>query len=295
MLALKRANIPVERYVSYEIDKYANFVTAKNFPEIVQHGDVTGADFTQYKGFDLVMGGFPCQDLSIAKREREGLQGKRSGLFWELVRAIKEVQPKYFLVENVASMSKDAKDFITATLGVEPILINSALVSAQQRKRLYWTNIPNVVQPQDRGIVLQDILESGVSYTDRAYCLTASYQAEILWNSLAFKQRSMIAEPVRVGQIGNGACGYRIYDVNGKSITLLTSRGGGIASTGLYKINLPDGQYYVRKLTPIECERLQTIPDNFTEGLSNTQRYKCLGNGWTVDVIAHILNAIKGE
>ena len=293
MLALERAGIFVSEYVSYEIDKYANQITAKNYPKIKQHGDVIGADFTKYKGFDIVMGGFPCQDLSIAKREREGLEGKRSRLFWELVRAIHEVQPKYFLVENNYGMPKDAQRVITETLGVAPIMINSALVSAQTRKRLYWTNIPNVTQPTDKNIILKDILESEIGAADKAYCITASYKTGVsLPHVLVRHARTFITQPIRIGQIGNGGMAQRIYSVSGKSVALKGNGGGQGANTGLYKINLPDGDYVIRKLTPIECERLQTLPDNFTEGISNTQRYKTIGNGWTADVIAHILSHI---
>ena len=309
MLALQRANIHVEKYISYEIDKYANIITAKNYPEIQLNGDVTTADFTQYKGFDIVMGGFPCQDLSIGKREREGLKGKRSGLFRELVRAINEVQPKYFLVENNYGMPKEDQAIITETLGVEPIMINSALLSAQSRKRLYWTNIPNVTQPKDTHIMLKDILQSGgaISDTDMPICITQRGRytptgkpeqriepmTDNKTNALTTVQKdNMILRPIRIGAIGKGGQAQRVYSISGKSVSIKSGGGGQGANTGLYKINLPDGDYTIRKLTPIECERLQTLPDNFTEGISNTQRYKTIGNGWTVDVIAHILRHI---
>lgn len=148
-LALERAGIPVERYVAYEIDENAIKVSKANWNDIEYYGDVTVADFSQYKGFDAIIGGFPCQDLSINKRNRKGLEGNRSGLFWHLVRAIEEVNPKYFLVENNYKMPQKDQDIITKTLGVEPILIYSGKVSAQSRYRLYWTNIPNVQQPEE--------------------------------------------------------------------------------------------------------------------------------------------------
>ena len=172
-------------------------------------------------------------------------------------------------------------------------MINSALVSAQQRKRCYWTNIPGVCQPKDKGILLKDILESGVAWQDKSYCMSASYDRAVFWNTMQRSQRSMIAEPVRIGQYGNGGQGQHIYSVRGKSVTLSANGGGQGAKTGLYKIDLPDGDYIIRKLTPVEAERLQTLPDNYTEGISKTQRYKCIGNGWTVDVIAHILKGLK--
>ena len=146
MLALKRAGIPVKRYVAYEIEKNAIKISQKNYPQIEQCGDVRTADFSQYEGFDLLIGGSPCQDLSNYKYDRgevKGLDGEKSGLFYYYVKALKEVKPKYFLLENVASMEKKWADVISEELGVEPIMINSALVCAAERKRLYWTNIPN--------------------------------------------------------------------------------------------------------------------------------------------------------
>ena len=294
MVALERAGIPVERYVAYEIDKYAIQISKKNYPHIEHCGDVTTADFTQYKDFDLLIGGSPCTYWSIAKNGREttpdGMGGK---LFMEFVRALRESECRYFLYENNNSIHQNIKDFISEQMGVQSIMINSALVSAQQRKRCYWTNIPGICQPEDKGILLKDILESGISWQDKSYCMTASYNGAVFWNTMQRSQRSMIAEPIRIGQYGNGGQGQRIYSVRGKSVTLSANGGGQGAKTGLYKIDLPDGDYIIRKLTPVEAERLQTLPDNYTEGISKTQRYKCIGNGWTVDVIAHILTGIK--
>lgn len=300
MLALKRANIHVSEYIAYEIDKYAIEISKKNFQVLKHMGNVINADFSLYKGFDLLIGGSPCQDLSIAKTNRQGLLGSRSSLFFEYVRALNEIKPKYFLFENVASMSKKNKDIISNCLGVQPIMINSALVSAQQRKRLYWTNIPNITQPKDKNILLKDILESGLPYQDKSYCLKARYQGAHFLHDFPRKQNTMVAEtdsmclkPIRIGDIGNSKSQANRVSVKGKSICLSANGGGIGAKTGLYKIDLPDGDYYIRKLTPIECERLQTLPDNYTRGISDTQRYKCIGNGWTVDVIAHILKEVK--
>ena len=388
MAALERAGIPVESYDAFEIDKYAIQVSQKNYPQIIHHGDVFGGSYSNFKGYDLLIGGSPCTYWSIAKTGREvtpnGMGGK---LFMEYVRALRESGCRYFLYENNNSIHQNIKDFISEQLGVKPIMINSALVSAQQRKRCYWTNIPNVSQPADKGILLKDILESGIAWQDKSYCMTASYDGAVFWNTMQRSQRSMIAEPVgvaqrgryiqsgkrsgkciggteqfiearkdgksnclttvqkdsmvaepipfntyngegeksrtfmagyykygeatiiknkgfkggttaiaqpvRVGEYGKGSQGQRIYSVRGKSVTLSANGGGQGAKTGLYKIDLPDGDYIVRKLTPVEAERLQTLPDNYTEGISNTQRYKCIGNGWTVDVIAHILNGLK--
>lgn len=289
MVALERAGIPVDRYVAYEIDKYAIKVSQKNYPQIEHCGDVTTADFTKHKGFDLLIGGSPCQSWSIAKKNREvtpdGIGGQ---LFMHYARALKESGCKYFLYENNYSIHKDIKAFISEQLGVEPIMINSALVSAQQRKRCYWTNIPNITQPQDKGILLKDIIESGIAWQDKSYAYTTRCQGATFEDTLKRHRHTMIAEPVRVGQYGMGGQGQRIYSVSGKSVCLSANGCGAGAKTGLYKIDLPDGDYIFRKLTPVEAERAQTLPDNYTEGISNTQRYKCVGNGWTVDVIAHI-------
>lgn len=276
-LALERAGIPVERYVAYEIEPNAIKVSKANWNDIEHCGDVTVADFRQYKGFDAIIGGFPCQDLSINKRDRKGLEGNRSGLFWHLVRAIEEVKPKYFLVENNYKMPQKDQDIITKTLGVEPILIYSGKVSAQSRYRLYWTNIPNVQQPEDLHIYLKDIVER------------SEVKEKDLTNLTRFNNKTYTNydRPARIGTIGKGGQGERVYSVEGKSVTLTANGGGRGAKGGLYLI---DGT--VRKPTPIECERLQTLPDNYTAGLSDNERRKVIGNGWTVDVIAHILRNI---
>lgn len=350
MVALERAGIPVKKYVAYEIDQYATQISKKNYPDIRHHGDVFKGDFTKYKGCDLLIGGSPCTFWSIAKREREitpdGIGGQ---LFIQYVRALHESGAKYFLYENNFSIHKDIKAFISEQLGVQPIMINSALVSAQQRKRCYWTNIPGVTQPEDRGILLKDILEGAVGWQDKSYCMTANYykvgntsvsvthdiekhirtrvaepvpsvntdvpvnpmpdgksrtlKAQYSHTSMANFVRddnlaaSGAATPIRIGNIGKTTGqANRVYSVRGKSVVCLQSQAGGSgAKTGLYKIDLPDGDYIIRKLTPVEAERLQTLPDNYTEGISNSQRYKCIGNGWTVDVIAHILSFLKED
>lgn len=295
-LALERANLPVEKYDAFEIDRYAIAVSQNNYPDIVQHGDVFNGNFKQFKGYDLLLGGSPCTYWSVAKKERETTaDGEGFRLFMEYVRALEASECRYFLYENNFSIHQNIKDEISEKLGVQPIMINSALLSAQNRKRCYWTNIPNVSQPQDKGILLADILESGVAWQDKSYCMTASYDGAIFSNTLKRKQRTMIAEPVRIGHYGKGGQGQRIYSVYGKSVTLSANGGGQGAKTGLYKIDLPNGDYIIRKLTPVEAERLQTLPDNYTAGISNTQRYKCIGNGWTVDVIANILGGLSNE
>ena len=308
--ALNKAGIQVDTYYASEIDKYAMSIASKNHPDIIQLGDVNNIDFTQFIGkVDLIMGGSPCQDLSISKRDRKGLEGQRSGLFYRYLKAIEIIKPKYFLLENVASMKKEDKNKITELLGVEPILINSALVSAQQQKRLYWTNIPNIIQPKDKGIVLKDILLSGlgVGVENKGYKLCGPQDKSCCLMARDYKgfgnqQMTGVLEPIRLGELANLTKGQanRIYSIEGKSVCLNANGCGGGAKTGLYKIDLPDGNYIVRKLEPIECERLQTLPDNYTAygiggKISNTQRYKCIGNGWTVDVIAHIFGFLKQE
>lgn len=357
-VALDRAGIPVEAYYASEIDKKAIAISVKNYPDIVQVGSVENYYYRcnpeacicwneeehnlQTQKIDLLIGGSPCQDLSIAKKNRKGLDGERSGLFWEYVRILKEVKPKYFILENVNSMPKEAKQLITETLGVEPIMINAALVSAQNRKRLFWTNIPNVTQPEDRGILLKDILEENV---DEKYnvkgCASRTFprnpngekrtkQIEVRKDEKANAMTSVSGDSmIRIGQIGKGGQGDRIYSPEGKSVGLSALGGGRGAKTGLYRIEKePHGtalDYYndtivpngkakilgtnpqsttavagqlvndnsiIRKLTPVECERLQSLPDNYTESISNSQRYKCLGNAFNVDVVAHILSFI---
>lgn len=310
MAALDRAGIHVGSYSAYEIDKYAITVSAKNYPKVKHCGNVFDGDFKKHKNCDLLIGGSPCTYWSVAKKDRETTSdGEGFRLFMQYVRALDESCPKYFLYENNDSIHKNIKTEISRILGIQPIMINSALVSAQQRKRCYWTNIPNVTLPEDKRIFLKDIIESGIPWQDKSYCMTATYDGAVFRNTLERKQRTMIAEPVvindtngkatmvavpvRIGQIGNGGQGQRIYSVYGKSVTLSANGGGPGAKTGLYKIDLPDGDYIIRKLYPVEAERLQTLPDNYTKGISNTQRYKCIGNGWTVDVIAHILGFIS--
>ena len=272
-LALVRAGHTYDNYYASEVDKYAIKTTLKNFPQTIQQGDIKSVWSRNLPQIDLIMGGSPCQDLSIAGK-RAGLSGERSGLFWHFVRLVRTCKPKYFLLENVASMTKENRDIISEALGVEPILINSALVSAQQRKRLYWTNIPNITQPQDRGILLKDILEDGLPMEDKVYALTARYSGYSFPHDFEKKKKS--------GVLKSRCLTATFYIENLKSL-LKRKKYGLIAE-------FKDG---IRKLAPIECERLQTLPDNYTEGVSNTQRYKAIGNGWTVDVIAHIFSFIK--
>lgn len=294
-VALRNLGITDLNYYSSEIDKYAIQVTQRNFPETIQLGNVYDIDYSKLPKIDLVLGGSPCTHWSIAKRDRETTSsGIGFDLFMQYVKAVRTLKPKYFLYENNFSIHKDIKDAISKELQVEPIVINSALVSAQQRKRCYWTNIPNVTQPEDKNILLSDILDDAITYQDKSYCLTSSYNGAILWNTLERKQRSMAFIPVRIGHFGKAGQAQRIYSVHGKSVNIVGNGGGQGAKTGLYKIDLPDGDYFVRKLSPVECERLQNLADGYTDGISKAQRYKCIGNGWTVGVIEHILKNMEG-
>lgn len=421
MIAFKELGIPIERYVAYEIDKYAVQTSSHNFPMIEHRGDVFGADFSEFVGFDWLIGGSPCTYWSIAQKNNR--ETEASGMGWELfsqyVRALSEAKPKYFLYENNKSMSNEIRKSISDTFGFEPIYINSALVSAQNRQRLYWVgkrnadgtySKVNVKQPVDRGILLKDILDSGCGLTskDKSYTQTASYNGAVPWNTIERNQRNMVAEPVRIGTYPNEAKNqdkhdsrpYRIYSTEGKGVTLCGNGGGMGTKTGLYAVpldieeirirdnahivinenairgvqiknnascaesfyefkdrkentmttahipkiiesleqtklfvvpcewdenNIPtkaisaadgktyqvykvekgiitiknkqypiklaDGYYIIRKLTVSECKRLQTVPEWYEFPVSKAQAYKMLGNGWTVDVIKHLITS----
>ena len=474
-LALQAAGIEIESYDAFEIDKYAIKTASHNFPFIKHNGDVFAADFTQFKGVDLVCGGSPCTYWSIAQKNNR--ETEASGMGWELFqqycRAIKEAQPKFFIYENNKSMSKAIRKSIDEAFGFEAVLINSALVSAQNRQRLYWVGRRNpdgtyskvsVEQPIDRGILLKDVLDDncfvdrekahclkhqagnardyfkkhhtqikfepvGIGYRGRmedgkwvkryesngeskanaittaqtdsmlaepvgttkdgkSYCLTSGYangSGENIGNYVAHTLekgcKSMVSEPVRIGTYPNEAKNqdkhdsqqYRIYSADGKSVALCGNGGGLGAKTGLYAvplkvgevngggqgnriysaegkavsqtatsggvgsntglyaipvefdgdiptkaisaadgktyrvhkvenglitikgkqypIKLADGYYIIRKLTVSECKRLQTVPEWYEFPVSDSQAYKMLGNGWTVEVIAHLLKS----
>jgi DNA (cytosine-5)-methyltransferase 3A len=342
-VALDRAGLPVTEYLASEIDPKAIAISAKNYPDIVRLGDVREVCMSHLKGpIDLLVGGSPCVDLSIAKQNRKGLDGDQSSLFWEYVRIWELLRPKWFILENVASMPKADRDIITKTLGVDPVMIDASLVSAQTRKRLFWTNIPGVTQPEDRGIRLKDILQpdgevdESMTVNGKSFCLTATYhkagtsEAEVQHNrergqrTMVFtataqtgrnptKKLGYVGEHdhqakrvyddegklpalnvvcnslVKVGHIGNtDGQANRVYSPEGKSVTLSANGGGSGAKTGLYAV----GQAHIRKLTPVECERLQGLPDGYTEGVAKTHRYKALGNAFNVDVVAHLLRGV---
>jgi len=364
-IALNRAGISYDKYYASEIDKHAIKVTQHNYPDTIQMGDVTKVKGADLPKIDLLIGGSPCQGFSFAGKQLN-FDDPRSKLFFEFVRLLKECKPKYFLLENV-KMKKEYQDVITEHLGVEPIEINSNLLSAQNRKRLYWTNIPGVTIPNDKGILLKDIVhenesidtalsgnyaewfaknaefqfnkkysslspEKAITMTARQYAnWNGNYWFEILSEYIVpfDKTLQILDKEVQRGKVGyfrKDSQANRVYYIHDKAITLTGEAGGGAAKMGQYLFGCitPDrvekrqnGQRfndgkkfytltaqdrhgvliegYIRKLTPIECERLQTVPDNYSAIVSNTQRYKMLGNGWTVDVIAHIFKGLLNE
>lgn len=389
-VALERAGIKVDNYFASEIDKYAIKVSKKNWPDIIHLGTVENWQQWTLPKIDLIIGGSPCQGFSFAGKQLN-FEDPRSKLFWTFVDIVNHYKPTYWMLENV-KMKQQYQDIISSALKVEPIEINSALVSAQNRRRLYWANFP-ITQPIDKGILLKDIIEDGEVDRDKSYALDASYYkggSEKTLKRLYFEksrrqivlggairgryeedgstsQRLEIQDTekanalttvqkdsllIRVGSAGDikgHDYNKRVYSTDGKAPALAAASGGnlepkiainpasmvgrrldndgkrqdysdipaiqylevheGEKSRCLSTVQkdtllstLPEGRYdsnnlqqglHYRKLTPIECERLQTLPDNYTNCVSNTQRYRALGNGWTVDVIAHIFTDLK--
>ena len=375
-LALDRLGIKVDKYYASEIDKYAIQVASANYPDTIQIGDVCDVKGEDYPNIDLILAGSPCQGFSFAGHQL-AFDDPRSALVFEFVRVLKEVNPKYFLLENV-KMKKEFLDIISDQVGVEPILINSSLLSAQNRQRYYWTNIPGVEQPEDRGLVLKDILEIEAdeqptkdTERNRRHHKTPE-QKSLTMTATMYKGAGNngmtlvpMDKPQRVGtavDIKGHDSIKRVYSPEGKSPTLTTMQGGhrqpkvvkggafrgrsknaggknvgwketkpkqflelrkddksnslsqvtkdslvvesaireksktvrsgGRVSYDRHEWDSVDEMHW-RKLTPLECERLQTVPDNYANHVSNTQRYKMLGNGWTVEVIAHILRNME--
>ena len=364
-VALDKVGITVDKYYSSEVDKYAITVSNKNYPNNIKLGDVTKWKEwdLDWKSIDLLIGGSPCQGFSFAGKQLN-FEDPRSKLFFEyadILNYIKSVNPNIiFMLENV-KMKKEFQDIISEYLGVQPIKIDSALLSAQNRKRFYWTNIQGIEQPEDKGIMLIDIVHeqfeeiifdinvnkfnihpSGKGMNGNVQSISKDKCNTLTTNKgegqkiaiplseyiVSFDKTLLILEK----EVARGKVGYfrqdsqanRVYYIHGKAVTLCGEAGGGAAKMGQYLFGCitPDrinkrqnGQRfsegnkfytltaqdqhgilvegYIRKLTPIECERLQTLPDNYTEGVSNSQRYKMLGNGWTVDVIAHIFKGLK--
>lgn len=339
-LALDRLGIK-PTYFASEIDKYAMQVTKANYPNTHFIGDVTKVDAKLLPKIDLLLGGSPCQGFSFAGKQLN-FNDPRSKLFFEYVRLLKQLKPKYFLLENVR-MKKESQDIISEYLGVEPIAINSNLVSAQNRYRLYWTNIPNITQPKDKQINLKDIIEDGLTDRTKSHCIDANYfKGGNLKSYFEKHRRQLIFSDDGLCHVGDADLkghGYvrRVYSPEGKAPSLCASSGGNLEPKILvkgarlvnrrldengkrkdYDKTIPNQpQIEVRednnsnclttvtkdsilvedmswrKLTPLECERLQTVPDGYTKSVSNTQRYRMLGNGWTVDVISHILSNME--
>jgi len=311
-MALKKAEIEVDKYFASEIDKHAIHVTNKNFPNTVQLGDITKWREwdIDWKSIDLVMGGSPCQGFSFAGKQLN-FEDPRSKLFFvflDICNHVADNNPKMvFLLENV-KMKKEYQNVISEKLGIEPIEINSALVSAQNRKRLYWTNIRNIEQPKDKGVLLKDITIDGINQigAQRGRYLIDGKTVQRLelrkdnkTNTLTTVQKDNIlvieGENLIVPEATKkGYC--EVKPNNGVDLTFINSKTrlgrlmehkSNCLTATKYDYNWFDGKI-IRRLTPVECERLQTFPDNYTEGVSDSQRYKALGNSWTVDVIVHI-------
>ena len=300
-LSLAKNNIKVDQGFSCEIDPYASSVVKLNFPNVIQLGDILKPkiDFHMLPKIDLLIGGSPCQDLSFAKGNGKGLEGERSGLFYKYFEAYEVLRKKNpeikFLLENV-KMKQEWKDIISEKLGVQPIVINSADFSAQNRQRLYWTNIP-VDEWTPCNDVLQDVLEDSVTDREKSHCIDANYFKGGNLKSYFEKHRRQLVfnRCLQVGEadIKGHESMRRVYSPEGKSPALNTCGGGNREP----KVYVPPLQW--RKLTPLEVERLQTVPDRYTKcgqkengdivEISNTQRYKMLGNGFTINVIAHII------
>ena len=289
-IALQKSGFQVDKYFASEIDKYAIKVAKANYPDMVHLGDVQDVKADDLPQIDLLIGGSPCQGFSFAGKQLN-FDDPRSKLFWEYVRLLKELQPKYFLLENV-KMKQESMDVITEALGVEPIFINSSLVSAQNRQRYYWTNIPMGKLPDDKGIMLKDILEDGFVDRDKAHCIDANYfKGGNLKSYFEKHRRQLVFSDEGLCHVGDADLkghGYnrRVYHPDGKAPSLCAASGGNLEPKTFIS---PDSW---RKLTPLECERLQTVPEGYTAHVSNTQRYRMLGNGWTVDVIAHIMKGM---
>lgn len=275
-IALDRAGIKVDAYYASEIKQHSINITQKNYPNTIQIGDVTKIHYPIFPEIHLLIAGSPCQNLSVTAIDRKdvasGLKGEKSILFFEFVKALKILRPNYFLLENVASMPEADKKIITELLEVEPIMINSNLVSAQDRERYYWTNIPSVTQPEDKGILLRDIMEPEV---DEKYYINKPFEFYGLDKKVCGELKVNTTEMCR-----------RVYNPNFKCGTLTVVQGG-------YQEKKVYDKGRVRKLTPTEYERLQTVPEGYTAGVADGKRYSMLGDGWTVDVIAHIFKGLK--
>lgn len=276
LVALKNLGIEVSEYHAFEIEPNAIKISMKNHPEVIRHGNVLEADFSEFAGFDLLLGGSPCQDLSIAKSyDRQGLNGKKSSLFWSYVNALNAVKPKYFLFENVGSMKDSDKAIITDALGVEPIMINSSMFLPQNRERYYWTNIPVKLQVVESQLKFRDLMEESVA---------EKYYYKKDFSLFEDKSKNVIGEL----KINSFESGRRLHNPDG-IIGCLTCVNGGYQEKKVYddRVGRP------RKLTPREYERLQGLPDDYTAGVADSKRYSVCGNGWTIPVIELLLSGIE--
>ena len=300
-IALDKLNVKVDRYFRSEIDLYATKVAESRWDDVISLGDVRKVNAEMLgHDIDLLIGGSPCQGFSFAQgSNRPDFNDPRSALLWEYKRLLDELKPKYFLLENVR-MSQKCQDVISEALGVQPVEINSSLVSAQNRRRLYWTNIP-FTMPEDKGLVIKDILDDYSApladykpvpinernarhyreVTQKALCCTAS-----MYKGAGNNGCTLIG---MADDINGHDILKRVYAQEGKAPTLNTMQGGNRQP----KTAIDTDKKVWRKLSVTECERLQTVPVGYTEGVSNTQRYKMLGNGWTVDVVAEIFKGIE--
>lgn len=276
-LALERAGIPVTKYYASEIDKYAIQVSQKNWPDVIQLGDVTNWREWDIETPDLIIGGSPCQGFSFAGKQL-AFDDSRSRLFFTMMDIIGQYNPRFKLLENV-KMKKEYLDVITEYMGVEPMFINSALVSSQNRQRYYWFNW-DAPMPKDKGIRLIDVIDS--DSVEKTKIVTFNNRVKsVTQNDRGYRYNRGDVKKTGISELG------RILKPNAqKTDALTTSHPPKIA------LNSDVNNLKYRKLTPVECERLQTLPDNYTEGVSNTQRYKMLGNGWTVDVVAHLFKSL---
>jgi len=298
-VALERAGIKVDKYYASEICDYSIKISNKNYPDIIQIGDIRDIKVQDYKDIDIIIGGSPCQSFSFAgtmngmttkekieietldqylelKKDNFEFEGY-SYLFWEYIRVLKGVKPKYFLLENV-KMAEKWKKIITNALGIEPIMINSELVAAQSRERLYWTNIPNITQPKDKHIYIDNIIQNDIKHT----------YLPITRLDYTNYDKSKVDKTIHKNtatQIGNSRNFGNAVRSNGKAFTLRRINPNGII----------DENHNIREFTPIEAERLQTLPDNYTliDGIKKKERFEAIGNGWTVDVIAHIFSYLN--
>ena len=311
-IALDRAGITTNRYFASENDEKAISVSQHNFPDIIHLGDVTTIPFKKLPKIDLLIGGSPCQGFSFSGH-RLNFNDPRSRLFFNYLEALNELNPKYFLLENV-KMKKEHQDVISSFLGVYPKKINSSLVSAQSRERLYWTNIPDISPIEDKKIVIKDIIDTNVDKSlfldyqlgkyekGRFLPVETGVEAEHLLIPLDkhSSRTGLVCEgglvkPYHTLWLDNGKLlqrnfnqGSRVYSEKGKSPTLNANSGGLGGKTGLFMI-----ENSIRKLTVAECERLQTVPEGYTSIVSRNQAIKMLGNGWTVDIVSHILRHMK--